>query len=189
MGGERMREILVVIGLAAAGLGLAGCAKPADQAAAEAVAETTLDDFVGYWEGTTAGSELERAAAALIEREEGGGFTITWHNVQAEAEEPGAETDFLVFRDREVTFQPTDRADAWTASLPGEGAYATAGIAGRTMTVEIVATTEEGLVERQIYRRTLTGPTAMTLHYTREVGGQTVWTVDGTYVRTGAAAP
>jgi hypothetical protein len=163
----------VLVGIMAAAL--AGCA--GKQPASGPVAEAKIDDFAGSWIGSSQ-EEVQRASAVIVEPRTDGGFRLFWRNVQA-----GDGADGLEFRERELGFQPSTRPNFWTATVPADRAYATASLAGPTLTVEVVGTTQDGKVERQLYRRTLVDTTHLKLAYTREVAGQPASTIEGEFIR------
>ncbi|KGM34000.1 hypothetical protein [Inquilinus limosus] len=168
-----MRRAVLVGIMAAALAGCAGSKAPAPGP----VAEAKLDDFAGSWIGASQ-EEVQRASAVIVEPRTDGGFRLFWRNVQA-----GDGKDGLEFRERELGFQPSTRPNFWTASVPADRAYATASLAGPTLTVEVVGTTKEGKVERQLYRRTLVDGTHLKLAYTREVAGQPASTIEADFIR------
>lgn len=163
----------VLVGIVAAAL--AGCA--GKEIASGPVGEAKIDDFAGSWIGSSQ-QEVPRASAVIVEPRTDGGFRLFWRNVQA-----GDGTDGLEFRERELAFQPSTRPNFWTATVPADRAYATASLSGPTLTVEVVGTTKEGKVERQLYRRTLVDSTHLKLAYTREVAGQPASTIEGDFIR------
>lgn len=165
----------VLVGIVAAAL--AGCA--GNGAVQGPVAEAGLEDFAGHWTGAGE-EEAQRDAAVILEPRADGGFRLFWRNIQAEQPAGG---NGLQFRERELAFQPSTRPNFWTASVPADRAYATASLAGATLTVEVVGTTEDGKVERQLYRRTLTGADHLKLAYTREVAGQPASTIEAEFIR------
>jgi hypothetical protein len=167
----------VLVGIMAAAL--AGCAgrETMSGPAADPVAEAKIGDFAGSWIGASQ-EEVQRASALIVEPHSDGGFRLFWRNVQA-----GQPGDGLEFRERELAFQPSTRPNFWTATVPADRAYATASLAGPTLTVEVVGTTKEGKVERQLYRRTLVDGTHLKLAYTREVAGQPASTIEGEFIR------
>jgi hypothetical protein len=164
----------VLVGIVAAAL--AGCA--GNGPANTPVAEAKIDDFAGSWIGSSQ-EETQRAAAVILEPHADGGFRLFWRNVQA-GEQPG---EGLEFRERELAFKASTRPNFWTATVPADRAYATASLAGPTLTVEVVGTTQDGKVERQLYRRTLVDSTHLKLAYTREVAGQPASTIEGEFIR------
>ena len=167
----------VLVGIMAAAL--AGCAGRETVSAPSSgpVAEAKIGDFAGSWIGASQ-EEVQRASALIVEPHSDGGFRLFWRNVQA-----GKPGDGLEFRERELAFQPSTRPNFWTATVPADRAYATASLAGPTLTVEVVGTTKEGKVERQLYRRTLVDTTHLKLAYTREVAGQPASTIEGDFIR------
>lgn len=165
----------VLVGIVAAAL--AGCAGKETAPAATPVAEAGIQDFAGSWIGASEG-EAERAGALIVEPKTDGGFRLFWRNVQA-----GQPGDGLEFRERELVFQPSTRPNLWTAQVPADRAYATASLAGPTLTVEIVGTTKDGKVERQLYQRTLTTADHLKLAYTRTVADQPASTIEADYIR------
>ncbi|MGK9165830.1 hypothetical protein KXR53_06010 [Inquilinus limosus] len=167
-----MRRAMLVGIVAAA---LAGCA--GEEPASRPVAEAKIDDFAGSWIGASE-EEVQRAAAVIVEPQTDGGFRLFWRNVQA-----GRPGDGLEFRERELAFQPSTRPKFWTATVPADRAYATASLSGPTLTVEVVGTTQDGKVERQLYRRTLVDGTHLKLAYTREVAGQPASTIEANFIR------
>ncbi len=164
----------VLVGIMAAAL--AGCAGSKEPASGP-VAEAKLDDFAGSWIGASQ-EEVQRASAVIVEPRSDGGFRLFWRNVQA-----GQPGDGLEFRERELSFQPSTRPNFWTATVPADRAYATASLSGPTLTVEVVGTTQEGKVERQLYRRTLVDGSHLKLAYTREVAGQPASTIEADFIR------
>jgi hypothetical protein len=171
------RRLLLVS--AATALVLGACVRPAP---APPILEARIEDFAGYWTGNSAGSRLERDMALLVETAPDGSFDMLWRNIQARPAATGAD-EVLVFRDRDLVFRPGTQPKLWTAAVPGEGAYATASLDGATLTVEITGPTDEGGVERQIYRRTLLDARTMTLDYVREADGQVAVQLSGTFIR------
>ena len=165
------RAVLVGIVTAA----LAGCG--GRETLSGPVAEAKLDDFAGSWIGASQ-EETQRAAAVIMEPRPDGGFRLFWRNIQAG--EPGGG---LEFRERELAFLPSTRPNFWTATVPADRAYATASLAGPTLTVEVVGTTQDGKVERQLYRRTLVGSNHLKLAYTREVAGKPASTIEADFIR------
>lgn len=163
----------VLVGMLTAAL--AGCAGKGPASAVPV--EAKIDDFAGSWIGSSQ-EETQRAAAVILEPHADGGFRLFWRNVQA-----GTDGGGLEFRERELAFQPSTRPNFWTATVPADRAYATASLAGLTLTVEVVGTTKDGKVERQLYRRTLIDSGHMKLAYTREVAGQPASTIEGDFIR------
>ncbi|MFE0753914.1 hypothetical protein ACFW16_08180 [Inquilinus sp. NPDC058860] len=164
----------VLVGIMAAAL--AGCAGSKEPASGP-VAEAKIDDFAGSWIGASE-EEVQRASAVILEPRGDGGFRLFWRNVQA-----GQPGDGLEFRERELVFQSSTRPNFWTASVPADRAYATASLSGPTLTVEVVGTTQDGKVERQLYRRTLVDGSHLKLAYTREVAGQPASTIEADFIR------
>lgn len=145
----------------------------------------SIEEFAGYWEGSTVVGDFERVGTVEINPEADGSLVIFWKSMRAG--DPAKGEPALVAQDRTVAFQPTGEPNRWISDPDGPDgpALATAMLDGRMLTVELTAPTAFGREERQIYQRTLTGPGEMTLVYRRLLDGQQDRSVTGTYVRTG----
>jgi hypothetical protein len=131
---------------------------------AAAAEQSTLEDFSGPWIGQTVGdATVDRRGTLLIEPHTQGGFDIEWTSFEAESDgEPK-------MRQRRLAFAPSDREGLWRGegdNDPVAGTAAWAYIAGRTLTINVVAVLDDGRLERQIYYRTLTRD-GLTLAYRR----------------------
>jgi hypothetical protein len=135
-------------------------------AGAAAASDAALEDFLGPWIGQTVGeTPIERRGTLLIEAREPAGFAVEWTSFEAEGDGEARK------RQRSLAFAPAERAGLWRGegeNDPVAGAAAWAYIAGRTLTINIVAVLDDGRLERQIYYRTLTRD-GLTLAYRRFV--------------------
>lgn len=145
----------------------------------------SIEEFAGYWEGSTVVGDFERVGTVEISPAADGTLVIFWKSMRAGDLEKGEPA--LVAQDRTVSFESTGETGRWVSDPDGPDgpALATARLEGRTLTVELTAPTAFGRQETQIYERTLTGPGELTLVYRRLLDGQQDRTVTGTYVRTG----
>ena len=149
--------------------------------AGPAAADARLDDFLGPWIGhTVSDAPIERRGTVLIERRgDGGGFAVTWTSF--EAEEDGEPTE----RQRQLAFVPAERAGLWRgegANDPVGGTAAWAYVAGRTLTINVVAVLADGRLERQVYYRTLTND-GLTLAYRRFLDDEVARALELKYIR------
>ena len=159
-----MRNILVPLLTGVALLFPAAGAIPAASAQSSTVSApaptapgAAIAPFAGPWAGRTdPGAQRERGATLLIEPFAGGEFRITWTNFEADTSASGG----VARRDRSLLFRPSRAPGVWTADTAGDpfdllGAWAR--IDGRALVIEMVALQPDGRLERQSYRRTLTG--------------------------------
>lgn len=147
-------------------------------AAPPAVAQG-LDDFFGRWEGGTVAADDPRAAFVEITGTSHGGFDIFWRNYSVNVADSGDVS--VVERDQDLQFLPTSQGN-WIAAGLDEGVNAVAQLDGSSLEIVISAVTEDGLLERQIYRREIVD-NKLALGYTRVVGGEIMRTLTAMYVR------
>lgn len=146
-----------------------------------AVPASDIDQFAGYWLGTTAPrGEVLREATVIVEPEPDEAFTITWKNFAAADDGSG-----LVLRERTLTFVPTDNVGVWRAEGSGDpvetfSSWAT--MAGTTLSIDVVAVGASGRLERQSYHRTISGD-EMALVYTRRRDGSDDLVIEGSLLR------
>ena len=145
------------------------------------VPAATIDQFAGYWLGTTAPrGEVLREATVIVEPSPDGAYTITWKNFAAADDGSG-----LVLRERTLSFVPTGNAGVWQAESSGdpvESYSSWATMAGNTLNVDVVAVGTSGTLERQSYRRTVSGD-EMGLVYTRRRDGSDDLVIEGSLLR------
>lgn len=126
--------------------------------------DVELEAFFGPWIGQTVGdTPVERRGTLLIEPRDSGGFSVEWTSFEAE------DAGEAKMRQRRLDFAPAERAGLWRGegdNDPVAGTAAWAYVAGRTLTVNIVAVLDDGRLERQVYYRTLTAE-GLTLAYRR----------------------
>ena len=150
---------------------------PAAAAAAPAPVATGIEAFRGSWVGASQGEgDTRRAAALVIDASADGGLFLRWRS--AEGPRDGeANDDQLKMRENTALFAPGKTPNVWTARLDS-GAQAKARLEGSVLITELTAKSEV-----QTYRRTLTAPGKLSLHYTRTVGGKVETTIDADFVK------
>jgi hypothetical protein len=150
----RLRRWALIVWLAAIGL-MSGTHQVSGSSAGDAAG---IEAFVGSWIGATMpGAEVKRVGTVLIERLGPAGFAVTWTSYEGVERPEGRNT---IKRDRRLVFEPSPLAGVWRAApaaspIGGEAAWATIG--QRQFTVTVIAVTEDGALERQVYERSLSG--------------------------------
>lgn len=157
---------------------------PATAAAPAAVpvaAVTGIEAFRGSWVGASQGEgDTRRAAALVIDASADGGLFLRWRSAEG-PRDGAANDDQLKMRENTAIFAPGKTPNVWTAKLDS-GAQAKARLEGSVLTTELTAKSG-GQTEVQAYRRTLTAPGKLSLHYTRTVDGKVENTIDADFVK------
>ena len=145
-----------------------------------ATALAGIEAFRGSWVGASDGEgEAKRAAALMIDASADGALLLRWRS--AEGQDGAANIDPKSMRENTVLFPPSKTPSVWTTRLE-TGARAKAKLDGTTLVTELTAKTG-GKTEVQSYRRTLTAPGQLSLHYTRAVNGKIESTIDADFVK------
>jgi hypothetical protein len=145
-----------------------------------ATALAGIEAFRGSWVGASDGEgEAKRAAALMIDASADGALLLRWRS--AEGQDGAANIDPKSMRENTVLFPPSKTPSVWTTRLE-TGARAKAKLDGATLVTELTAKTG-GKTEVQSYRRTLTAPGQLSLHYTRAVNGKIESTIDADFVK------
>lgn len=154
---------------------------PAPAAAAPAAEATGIAAFRGSWVGASQGEgDTRRATALVIDASADGGLFLRWRS--AEGPRDGeANDDQLKIRENTAVFAPGNTPNVWSAKLDS-GAQAKARLEGSVLTTELTAKSGRQ-TEVQTYRRTLTAPGKLSLHYTRAVNGKVETTIDADFVK------
>lgn len=159
-------------------------------AGAETVA---IDAFFGVWNGNAISESEISSNFRLTSRDlnveirpaggQAGAFTLEWTTVQRQSGDPSKPREKI--KVQTATFQPTANANVWTAEGSGDpmdAGYVYARLHDQTLTVYSLEAAEDGILEVQIYRRTLTS-LGMELTFTRLVDGQQIRSVKGRLVK------
>jgi hypothetical protein len=155
---------------------------PATAAAAPATtASAGIAAFRGSWIGATdSQGGTRRAAGLVIDASADGGLFLRWRSAEGPSQ-GGTNDDQLKMRENTALFPPGKTPGSWSTRLD-TGARAKARLEGATLIVELTAKVG-GKTEVQTYRRTLTAPDKLSLHYTRTVAGKVENTIDAEFIR------
>lgn len=141
-----------------------------------------IEAFRGSWVGASQGEgDTRRAAALVIDASADGGLFLRWRSAEGPSDGQADAGDSLKMRENTALFAPGKTPGAWTATLDS-GARAKARLEGSVLTTELTAKAG-GQTEVQSYRRTLTAPGKLSLHYTRTMGGKVETTIDADFVK------
>jgi hypothetical protein len=153
----------------------------APAAVAPVAAATGIETFRGSWVGASQGEgDTRRAAALVIDASADGGLFLRWRSAEG-PRDGAANDDQLKMRENTAVFAPGKTLNVWSAKLDS-GAQAKARLEGAVLTTELTAKAD-GKTELQTYRRTLTAPGKLSLHYTRAVNGKVETTIDADFVK------
>ena len=153
----------------------------APAAAAPTAAVTGIEAFRGSWVGASQGEgDTRRAAALVIDASADGGLFLRWRSAEGPSD-GRTDGDPLTMRENTAVFAPGKTPNVWSARLDS-GAQAKARLEGSVLTTELTAKSGNQ-TEVQTYRRTLTAPGKLSLHYTRAVNGKVETTIDADFVK------
>lgn len=140
-----------------------------------------IEAFRGSWVGASDGDgEAKRAAALMIDASADGALLLRWRSAEG-ATASSAEVDPKTIRENTVLFPPSKKPGVWTTRLK-TGARANAQLEGALLLTELTVKTR-GKTEVQSYRRTLTAPGQLSLHYTRTLNGKVESSIDADYIK------
>lgn len=154
-----------------------------------------IDAFYGAWTGTALAESEDSVYFALTQRdvsvviapsaEHKGGFDISWTTVQRKKGDPLNPTEEV--KETKATFMPAKKGSLWWdregGDLTNGGTMRWARIEDTTLVINTVTLRDDGSLETQTYRRTLSDR-GMALSFSRVLDGKEVRTVTGRLVRT-----
>lgn len=163
-------------------------------ASAEGKPAVGIDAFYGAWAGTALAESEDSVYFALTQRDVGvvitpsaehkGGFDISWTTVQRKKGDPLNPTEKV--KETKATFLPAKKGGLWWdregGDLTNGGTMRWARIEDTTLVINTVKLREDGSLETQTYRRTLSDR-GMALSFSRVLDGKEVRTVTGRLVR------
>jgi hypothetical protein len=157
-----------------------------------ATAEPTIDPFYGRWIGkgitenvgiASAEVFVDRDLDVTIEPTEDG-FTIVWKTSRTTKKNGASEVRLWSIT---VPFVDAERGGLYRMVFPTDPVtgtpYMWARVADRTLVVNSMTISEDGVLEHQKYVRTLATDDEMRLRYTRSLDGNTVRSVLGVLTR------
>ena len=167
---------------------LLALAYPSSAAAPKAPASTSIEAFLGDWQGTaTAMSETDedfptskRDIALAISKSELGGLLVSWSTLQRQKGNPKAPLE--VMKSTAVEFVPAVVPNTWKAKADVDpysgGILYWARLDGSGFVISSFTINSDGKPEFQTYRRRLNGP-EMKLEFSNVTDGKFVRTVKG----------
>lgn len=164
-------------------------------ALAAGTAAVGIEAFYGAWTGTALAESEDSVYFALTQRDVSvriapstdhkDGFDIAWTTVQRKKGDPLNPTEEI--KETTATFMPAKKSGLWWDREGGDlingGTMRWARIEDTTLVINTVKLRDDGSLETQTYRRTLSDR-GMALSFSRVLDGKEVRTVTGRLVRT-----